>query len=207
MKKDLSFLLLTLLNFSILASILLIYILISENFSSRYATISFNELLTESGVVIALFAIVLIFQKLYNHYKKVYIYLVTGAFITISGSSVDIFKTIYNITETVPALVIYARIVLPIGIFLLGSGLIKWINAFNSQQDELLNLNKTLHNKTKKLKNADAKIKKKNSELEKTLEDFYTMRVEMEQEMTKGKDYIKKENAKIKKRINELKKV
>lgn len=88
---------------------------------------------------------------------------------------------------------------------------LKLLKIQNALNEELTSANKELNNNSKYLKkNQELLIKKskelqsKNIELEKTLEDFYTLRISALKDIDK-KEYLK-ENKKIKKRINDLKK-
>lgn len=68
---------------------------------------------------------------------------------------------------------------------------------------ELENKNKELQFKTGALKTSEEKFKKRSKELEETLEDFYTIRLSMEEQIRKGT--IEEENKKIKERLDKIK--
>lgn len=68
---------------------------------------------------------------------------------------------------------------------------------------ELENKNKKLRQKTDALKTSEEKYKKRSKELEQTLDDFYTMRLSMEEQVRKG--VLEAENKKIKERLDKVK--
>ncbi|MFH1249012.1 MAG: hypothetical protein V1660_02580 [archaeon] len=75
------------------------------------------------------------------------------------------------------------------------------ISSLTFDKKNVLNSNKALKASETKIKSMEKKIEQKNKELENTLEDFYTLRLEM------GKDKrTEKENRKIKARIEKIKK-
>lgn len=69
---------------------------------------------------------------------------------------------------------------------------------------ELTAATQTLKRQQRELEHAKELLEDKNRELEQTLEDFYTLRIGMARDLKKGE--IEKENQKIKKRLNKLKK-
>lgn len=87
---------------------------------------------------------------------------------------------------------------------------LKIVKSLNSRTEKEKNLNKDLSDKTEELKKnkyelekAKKELEKKNKELEAALEDFYMLRVQMSPNFEYGD--IKKENEKIKERIEQLK--
>ena len=68
---------------------------------------------------------------------------------------------------------------------------------------ELETKNKELRNKTEALKVSEEKYRDKSKELEETMEDFYTLRLSMEEQIKEG--VVEEENRKIKERLDELK--
>ncbi len=68
---------------------------------------------------------------------------------------------------------------------------------------ELETKNKELRNKTEALKVSEKKYRDKSKELEETMEDFYTLRLSMEEQIKEG--VVEEENRKIKERLDELK--
>jgi methyl-accepting chemotaxis protein len=84
----------------------------------------------------------------------------------------------------------------------------KWNQrASESSNDEIGELGKSFNIMAKTVeesqKNLEEKIAKKTKDLEETLEDFYTVRIGMEKDLEKGN--LKKENKKIKNRLDQLK--
>jgi two-component system, NtrC family, sensor kinase len=61
----------------------------------------------------------------------------------------------------------------------------------------------TIQKKEKELEEIKTKLEKKNAELEKVLEDFYTIRIGMQKDVEAGK--LEEENKKIKEQLDKLK--
>jgi len=79
----------------------------------------------------------------------------------------------------------------------------KLIYKLAEKSSRLEDLNKELHLKTEELSKSEDGMKKRSAELENTLEDFYTMRLGMEDQVKRG--VLAEENKKMKDRLDALK--
>lgn len=80
----------------------------------------------------------------------------------------------------------------------------KLIQDLTKKSLHLMKLNKELKDKTNALKKSKEKHKKRSQELEETLDDFYTIRIGIQEQMKEG--IFEEENRKIKKRLEKIKK-
>ncbi|MFC1705167.1 hypothetical protein ACFLZ6_02470 [Nanoarchaeota archaeon] len=86
------------------------------------------------------------------------------------------------------------------------------MDGLSNNASNLGKINRELNKKTKEsdsrknsLVRAKKELEKKNEELEKTLMDFYTMRIGLQKDLKAGK--VEEENRKIKERIDKLKRI
>lgn len=79
----------------------------------------------------------------------------------------------------------------------------KLVLKLEEKSDRLETINKELQVKAEALSVSEEKFKKRSEELEKTLDDFYTMRLGMEDQVRRG--VLEEENKKIRLKLDELK--
>jgi hypothetical protein len=174
--------------------------------------------------LIRIFPIVLITLYLFilgnkhKQYKeKGWIFIVAGFFLLSFATIIDYtdnFESLnkYVIIGDTPIQAFLEKVVGYLGGFLmLAMGLLLWMpkilklsevqNELNFSKKKLEKINNELE---RKVKEKTKEITLKNKELEKTLEDFYTLRIDMEKDLKK--DQVKKENKKIKSKLYKLKK-
>lgn len=94
-----------------------------------------------------------------------------------------------------------------IGVLSISYGLIKLLTKKNAEinqiNNEIIENTRALARKKEELEKTQTLLKEKNTELQNTLEDFYTLRIAVQKDMELGK--VKEENEKIKESLSKLK--
>ncbi|MCF6277064.1 MAG: hypothetical protein L3J07_04500 [Candidatus Magasanikbacteria bacterium] len=164
--------------------------------------VSYRDIFSEGLTALVILVWIGVIARIYEQ-KILFIPLFLGLSLFFLGSLEDFLDEFFVLNLT------FIENLVPIGLAIASYGIIKWMYALIRKTTELEIKNKKLEEitkkykvKSKKLVKIEKKIKIQNKKLEQALEDFYELRVSVE----KDKKKIGKENKKIRKRIDKLKK-
>jgi diguanylate cyclase len=112
-----------------------------------------------------------------------------------------------SISSLLISLILFFGSIFVVGILSISRSLIESLTKKTMETSQinnnLIDNTKMLSQKKEELEKTQTQLKEKNQELENTLEDFYTLRLAMQKDIELGR--VKKENEKIKERLDELK--
>jgi hypothetical protein len=119
----------------------------------------------------------------------------------------DTYSKDIPINSLLISLILFFGSIFVIGVLSISYGLIKLLTKKNAEinqiNNEIIENTRALARKKEELEKTQTLLKEKNTELQNTLEDFYTLRIAVQKDMELGK--VKEENEKIKESLSKLK--